>query len=87
MIYALKKDNYKNFSVFKENVLEPRSYFIPFSSEKELNETDIRTERYHSSMVAVLSGEWEFKYYEKRSDMQQSFDTEQENCDVISVPS
>ena len=57
MIYALKKDNYKNFSVFKENVLEPRSYFIPFSSEKELNETDIRTERYHSSMVAVLSGD------------------------------
>lgn len=87
MIYALKKDNYKNFSMFKENVLEPRSYFIPFSSEKELNETDIRTERYHSSMVAVLSGEWEFKYYEKRSDMPQSFDTEQENCDVISVPS
>ena len=87
MIYELKKDNYKNFSVFKDNVLEPRSYFIPFSSEKELKETDIRTERYSSSMVAVLSGEWHFKYYEKVSQMPQSFDTDKEECDVISVPS
>lgn len=87
MIYELKKDNYKNFNVFKDNVLEPRAYFIPFSSEKELGETDIRTERYNSSMVAVLSGEWQFKYYEKHSDIPASFDTEKEECDTISVPS
>lgn len=87
MIYELKKDNYKNFSVFKDNVLESRSYFIPFSSEDEMNKTDIRTERYNSSMVAVLSGEWEFKYYPKVSDMPSSFDTEKEKCDAISVPS
>ena len=87
MIYELKKDNYKNFNVFKDNVLEPRAYFIPFSSEKELGETDIRTERYNSSMVAVLSGEWQFKYYEKCSDIPASFDTEKEECDTISVPS
>lgn len=87
MIYELKMDNYKDFHIFKDNVLEPRAYFIPFSSEKELAETDIRTERYHSTMVAVLSGEWQFKYYEKVSDMPQSFDTEKEDFDVITVPS
>lgn len=87
MIYELKKDNYKTFNMFRDNILEPRSYFIPFSSEKEMLETDIRTERYHSSMVAVLSGEWNFKYYAKRSDMPESFDTEIEETDVISVPS
>lgn len=87
MIYQLKKDNYKNFQVFKDNVLEPRSYFIPFSSEKEMMETDIRTERYNSSMVAVLSGEWQFKYYEKLSLMPERYDTEAEEADNIKVPS
>ena len=62
MIYNLKKDNYKTFNVFKDNILDPRSYFIPFANENEMLESDIRTERYASSMVAVLSGEWEFKY-------------------------
>ena len=87
MIYELKKDNYKNFSVFQDNILDSRSYFIPFSSEKEMNETDIRTERYNSSMVAVLSGEWYFKYYEKDSEVPDSFDTDKEECDTITVPS
>ena len=61
MIYNLKKDNYKTFNVFKDNILDPRSYFIPFANENEMLESDIRTERYASSMVEVLSGEWEFK--------------------------
>lgn len=87
MIYNLKKDNYKNFSTLRDNVLEPRAYFIPFSSEKEMLKTDIRTERYNSSMVAVLSGEWNFKYYARLSDMPDSFDTQKEETDVISVPS
>ena len=69
MVYQLKKDNYKSFNIFKDNVLEPRAYFIPFASKQELDETDIRTERYNSSMVSVLSGEWDFKYYSKRSEM------------------
>ena len=58
MKFKIKNDNYKNFDVFKDNVLTPRSYFIPFSSPEELRKTDIRTERYSSSMVEVLSGEW-----------------------------
>lgn len=87
MIYKLKKDNYKNFDIFKDNVLEPRSYFIPFSSEKELENTDIRNERYNSSMVAVLSGEWDFKYYPSDNMLPDVFDTEKETTDIINVPS
>ena len=63
MIYNLKTNNYKTFEIYKENVLEPRSYFIPFDNKDDMLATDIRTERYNSSMVAVLSGEWKFKYY------------------------
>ena len=74
MIYKLKKDNYKNFNVYKDNILESRSYFIPFNDEKELLECDIRTERYSSSMVAVLSGEWQFKYYDNCQNIPDEFD-------------
>ena len=87
MIYNLKKDNYKNFEVFSENLLTPRAYFIPFSNREELDETDIRTERYHSSRVAVLSGEWNFKYYSKVSEMPDTFDTDKEEMDTVAVPS
>lgn len=87
MNYNLKTDNYKTFEIFKDNVLEPRSYFIPFSSREEMLETDIRTERYNSSMVAVLSGEWKFKYYSSRSLMPDLFDTDNEEMDDIAVPS
>lgn len=87
MIYSLKTNNYKTFKMYKDNVLEPRSYFIPFSSRQELLETDIRTERYNSSMVAVLSGDWKFKYYNRVSLMPESFDTDNIDMDDITVPS
>ena len=87
MIYNLKKDNYKNFNVYAENLLPPRSYFIPFSSKEELDETNIRTERYSSSRVAVLSGDWGFKYYSKVSEMPEEFNSDEEEMDTIPVPS
>lgn len=87
MIYSLKTDNYKTFKTYKDNVLEPRSYFIPFSSKEEMLETDIRTERYNSSMVAVLSGDWKFKYYSKTSLLPESFNTDEIEMDDITVPS
>ena len=87
MIYKLKKNNYKDFNVFSENLLTPRAYFIPFSNKEELEKTDIRTERYNSSRVAVLSGEWNFKYYAKVSEMPDEFNTDEEQMDSVSVPS
>lgn len=87
MNYNLKTDNYKNFEVFKDNVMYPRSYFIPFESLKELDGTDIRNERYSSSMVECLSGEWDFVYYENCLDIPNGFDTEKVEFDKVNVPS
>ena len=87
MKFKIKNDNYKNFDVYKENVLTPRSYFIPFSSPEEMAKTDIRTERYSSSMVEVLSGEWDFKYYKNESAMPNELDVDSTEFDKVPVPS
>lgn len=87
MKFKIKNDNYKNFDVYKENVLTPRSYFIPFSSPEEMAKTDIRTERYSSSMVEVLSGEWDFKYYRSESAMPTELDIDSTEFDKVPVPS
>ena len=87
MKFKLKNDNYKNFEIYKENVLEPRSYFISFSSVEELAKTDIRTERYNSGEVDVLSGEWDFAYYKHESDLPLEIDTDEMKFDKVNVPS
>lgn len=87
MIYQLNTGNFKDFNKFKENVLEPRSYFIPFASAEELAKTDIRTERYNSSRVAVMDGKWNFKYYENCNDLPTNFNTDEVGMDKVEVPS
>ncbi|MDE6863177.1 MAG: hypothetical protein K2J41_02190, partial [Eubacterium sp.] len=87
MHYNVKTDNYKNFSKFSENIMFPRSYFIPFSSLKELDGTDIRNERYSSSMVECLSGEWDFIYYKNCLEIPVDFKTDEIAFDKVNVPS
>lgn len=87
MKYNLKKDNYKNFELFSENLMYPRSYFIPFESLEELGKTDIRNERYNSSMVECLSGDWDFRYYHNCLDIPDEFDTDKIDFDTVKVPS
>lgn len=87
MKYNLKTDNYRNFKTFKDNVMFPRSYFIPFASLTELEGTDIRNERYGSSMVECLSGEWDFIYYKDGLDIPADFDTDKISFDKVAVPS
>ena len=87
MKYRIKNDNYKNFAVFKDNVLKPRSYFIPFKDTEKMLSNDIRTERYNSDMVEVLSGEWDFVYYPAVSKVPEVFDTEKVRFDKVTVPS
>ncbi|MCD7796517.1 MAG: hypothetical protein LUG95_02560 [Clostridiales bacterium] len=87
MKYNLINDNFKKFDIFKENVLQPRSYYIPFASVDELAKTDIRTERYSSSMVDCLSGDWDFVYYPDCRTAEGEFDTDKVNFDSICVPS
>ncbi len=86
MQYKLN-NNYKNFRVYKENALPSRAYFIPFYSLKRLNGCDVRSERYSSDIVEVLSGEWDFKYFKRVSGVGGAFDTEKLDFDKITVPS
>lgn len=87
MKFNLKTDNYRQFSVYRKNLLKPRSYFIPFPGRKSLDKTDILTERYHSPMVAVLSGEWKFKYYENCLTLPAEIETDDYAFDTVQVPS
>lgn len=88
MKYSLKNNtNYKDFETYQENVMKPRAYFIPFGNAEALAATDIRTERYASDRVKVLSGEWDFQYFTRVSDLPEVYDTEQMQFDTITVPS
>ena len=89
MRYDIKnRKNYKNFKIFKENRLAPRAYFIPFGSrEAAAAVKDPKAVRYSSDRVAVLNGEWDFKYYRKMKDLPDPFDTDAVEFDKIPVPS
>ena len=86
MNYAIDKTNYKTFEVFSKNKLEPRSYFIPFSSAKAAA-APLPLARFKSDRVTVLSGSWQFKYYSKVSLLPDSFDADKEEFAEITVPS
>lgn len=87
MQYNLKTGNFCDFSKFRENIMIPRSYFIPFANLDELAKTDIRNERYLSSRVECLSGEWDFVYYSNCKMVDNFFDTEKIQFDKVNVPS
>lgn len=87
MIYRFNKNNYSNFNVYSENKLASRAYFIPFPSRKEADKPAYIDERYSSPLVRVLNGEWDFKYYNKPSEMPLEFDTDSIDFDKVPVPS
>lgn len=87
MIYNICTDHYSNFQVFEANKLKPRAYFIPFDEKSRAEKADLCGERYESSQVRVLNGEWDFAYYAKFSDLPKRFDTERTAFDKIQVPS
>lgn len=87
MKYSIINDNYRNFEVFEINKLKPRVYAIPFKNLKALKATNCLTERYKSDVVRVLSGEWDFKYYDKMSILPHTFDTTRVQFDKVNVPS
>lgn len=86
MNYKIQKKQHKDFNIYEENKLEERSYFIPFSTVEKLEKTDCKNERYNSDRVTMLSGEWDFAYYEKLSLVPDSLDTDKVRFDKITVP-
>ena len=87
MKYSIKKLNINNIEVFEENKLSPRSYFIPYKSKKKLAKTDALTNRYKSDTVKVISGQWDFCFMEKLSQLPEEIDTDNFAFDKINVPS
>ena len=63
MIYDISRKLHSDFSLFEENKLPARSWFIPFSDKEALEKSDYKNERYLSDRVQMLSGDWDFKYY------------------------
>lgn len=86
MKYSIHRNLHTDFSIYEENKLDARSYFIPFSSVKKLVKTDYKNERYKSDRIMMLSGEWNFAYYEKLSLVPDSLDTDRVSFDKITVP-
>lgn len=86
MKYSIHRNLHTDFSIYEENKLDARSYFIPFSSVKKLTKTDYKNERYKSDRIMMLSGEWDFAYYEKLSLVPDSLDTDRVSFDKITVP-
>lgn len=86
MNYKINRNLHTDFSIFEENKLKERSYFIPFSSSKKLAKTNYKNERYNSDRVIMLSGEWDFAYYERLSLIPDALDTDTVSFDKITVP-
>ncbi|MGN0457972.1 MAG: glycoside hydrolase family 2 TIM barrel-domain containing protein [Eubacterium sp.] len=86
MKYSIYRNLHTDFSIFEQNKMPARSYFIPFSNEKSVQKTDYKTERYLSDRILMLSGEWDFKYFDKLSNIPESLDTDSTDFDKISVP-
>lgn len=87
MNYLINRENFRQKDISEIGKLSPRAYFIPYSSKEKLCEQTVLTERYNSDKVLVLSGEWDFKYYEKDMLIPNSFYTERVQFDKVQVPS
>ena len=87
MKYSIRPLNINNIEIYEENKLFPRSYFIPYKSRKKLDKTNALTNRYKSDTVKVLSGKWDFCFFNKISEMPREFDTDALAFDKINVPS
>ena len=87
MRYQISRSLHSDFSVFEENKLTERSYFIPFSSTEKLLESNYKNERYVSDRTICFSGEWNFAYFDKLSKIPDTFDTDDFSFSTINVPS
>ncbi len=87
MEYILNKSNYRDFSLFEENKRPARAYYIPYSNKATLEATALNNERFNSDLVDVLSGEWDFKYFDDISLLPESINSDNLDFDKISIPS
>lgn len=85
MSYTLRKD-YNNFRIFEDKKLPSRAYFVPFENQKNCKDTKFYEERQKSKLVTMLSGEWDFAFFERISAMPNYFDSDEMKFSTINVP-
>lgn len=87
MKYTFNLTNHCDFNTVEKGRLAPRAYFVPQRTLEEAKRADFRTERRESGLVTLLSGEWDFKYYKKKSKLPKTFDSSKVSFDKVNVPS
>ncbi len=87
MNYKWKLNNYCDFSVFEKGRLAPRNYFVPYPDRDSAKDIDIKDYRYKSSLVRILNGDWDFKFYPNPNDFPTEADPKDIAWDKIDVPS
>ncbi len=86
--------HYENIDVLHENTMPMRAYYIPVSPDyKEVSDVEyVVEEREKSNRIQILSGQWDFRYYDSIYRMKEDFYKtefswkEDENWDKIEVP-
>ena len=86
MEYQLNCDHYHRFDVMEVGKLPARSYFIPFSDQREADAAPLNRQRVSSSRVQCLSGTWDFLFYSEPGLLPEVLDTEELKFDSIAVP-
>ena len=76
MKYRISRELHTDFSVFEQNKLPERSYFIPFSNTEKLQQSNYKNERYISDRIMSLSGKWDFAYFDKLSKVSAELNTD-----------
>ncbi len=87
MKYTVNKTNYRDFDTFEINRREGRAYFIPYSDRKTLEGTCFEKERVSSDLVRILSGEWDFVYYDSLTKLPDVIDTDSIAFETVKLPS
>ena len=87
MKYRINKQNYSDFSVFQQDRLPARSYFIPYPSRAEADAVKPKEKRYASPKVQCLNGMWDFRFYPRPADLPDTLDTDNGGFDTLDVPS
>ncbi len=87
MKYKWKLNNYCTFSTYEINRLKPRNYFVPYPDKQSAQGIDIKDYRYKSSLVHILNGDWDFKFYPNPNDFPDEADANAVDWTKIDVPS
>ena len=60
---------YEDLSMLHDNTMPARAYYIPASQRRD----DLAEHRENSDRLQLLSGEWEFRYFESIYEVQDAF--------------